>query len=113
MYYWASWNKDSAADFARMKQMLTTHGSQGLDLVSVNLDNTAEEATKFLRDNSAPGVHLFQANGQASGLESPLAVQYGIMVLPNLFLVDKDGKVVSRTVQVSNLEEEVKKLLNK
>jgi hypothetical protein len=35
------------------------------------------------------------------------------MVLPNLFLADKDGKVVSRTVQVSNLEEEVKKLLNK
>ena len=33
------------------------------------------------------------------------------MVLPNLFLVDKDSKVLSRTVQVSNLEDEVKKVL--
>jgi hypothetical protein len=48
---------------------------------------------------------------QPGGLESPLARQYGIMVLPNLFLVGKDGKVVSRTVQMSNLEDEVKKLM--
>jgi hypothetical protein len=30
-----------------------------------------------------------------------------------MFLVGKDGKVLSRTVQVSNLEEELKKHLKK
>ena len=35
------------------------------------------------------------------------------MVLPNLFLVDKDGKCLSRNIQqVSGLEEEIKKRLN-
>ena len=48
---------------------------------------------------------------QAGALESPLAVKYGILVLPNLFLVGKDGKVVSRSVQIGGLEDEVKKLL--
>ena len=46
-------------------------------------------------------------------LESPLAVQYGVMVLPNLFLVGRDGKVVSHTVQMSGLEDEIKKLMEK
>ena len=40
-------------------------------------------------------------------------MQYGIMLLPQLFLVDKEGKVISRTIQqVSNLDEELKKRLN-
>ena len=109
VYYWASWNKERCvADFATLKMLLDGHANQGLALVSVSLDNTAEEANAFVQRTSAPGQHLFQPGG----LESPLATQYGVMVLPNLFLVDKDGKVVSRTVQqVSGLEDELKKLL--
>jgi thiol-disulfide isomerase/thioredoxin len=107
VYYWASWNGQCVGDFAKMKLLLNTYGAKGLELVCVNLDNTAEEAKSFLDRSPSPGVQLFQPGG----LESPLAKQYGIMVLPNLFLVGKDGKVVSRTVQMSNLEEEIKKLL--
>jgi hypothetical protein len=110
VYYWASMNKErSVADFAVLKSLLDTYSSKGLALVCVNLDRSAEEATAFLQRAAAPGVHLYQAGE----LESPLATQYGIMALPNLFLVDKDGKVISRTIQqVSGLEEELKKRLN-
>jgi hypothetical protein len=110
VYYWASYiNKErSAADFAALKVLLENYATKGLALVCINLDNTVEEANAFLQRLPAPGIHLFQAGG----LESPLATQYGIMALPNLFLVDKDGKVLSRTVQqVSSLDEELKKVL--
>jgi thiol-disulfide isomerase/thioredoxin len=107
VYYWASWNGQCVGDFAKLKLLLNTYGPKGLELVCVNLDNTADEAKSFLDRSPSPGVQLFQPGG----LESRLAKQYGIMVLPNLFLVGKDGKVVSRTVQMSNLEEEVKKLV--
>jgi hypothetical protein len=110
VYYWASWNRDRCiGDFAVLKQLLDTYGPKGLALVTVNLDNTAEEANAFLQRSPVPSsYHLFQPGG----LESPLATQYGVMVLPNLFLVDKEGKVISRTVQqVSGLEDEVKKRL--
>ena len=103
VYYWASWNQQCVGDFAKLKLML--EGRNNLALVCVNLDNTAEEATGFLRKIQAPGVHLFQPGG----LDSPLATQYGVMGLPSLFLVGKDGKVLSRTVQVATLEEELKK----
>jgi hypothetical protein len=110
VYYWASWNKErSIGDFAVLKVLLDKYASQGLELVCVNLDNTAADATAFLQQTQAPGVHLYREGG----LESPLATQYGVMVLPNLFLVDKEGKVVSRAVQqVNHLEEELKKRLN-
>ena len=109
VYYWASWNKErTVGDFASLKLMQKNYASRGVELVCVNLDNTAAEAAAFLQQSPSPSVQLFQPGG----LESPLATQYGIMVLPNLFLVDKEGKVASRTVQVGNLEDELKKRLN-
>jgi AhpC/TSA family len=109
VYYWASWNKErTVGDFASLKLLLQTYASRGVELVCVNLDNTAAEAAAFLQRSPSPSVQIFQPGG----LESPQAIQYGVMVLPNLFLVDKEGKVASRTVQVGNLEEELKKRLN-
>jgi thiol-disulfide isomerase/thioredoxin len=108
VYYWASWNNQCAADFAKLKQLQATHGGKGLEVVCVNLDATPAEATAFLQKNPGPATHLYQPGG----LESPLALQYGVMVLPNMFLVNKEGKVTSRTVQMGSLEDEVKKLLN-
>jgi hypothetical protein len=107
VYYWANWNQQPAADFARLKQVVDAHKSKGFELVCVNLDASAEEAGAAVKKLAAPGVHAHQAGG----LESKLANDYGIMVLPHLFLVGKDGKVVSRNLQVGALEDEVKKLL--
>jgi thiol-disulfide isomerase/thioredoxin len=106
VYYWASWNQSCIGDFAKLKLLLDKYGSQGLELVTVNLDSTAEEANAYLRQSPAPGTHLHQPGGLDN---SPLAIQYGIMGLPNLFFVGKDGKVLSRTVQVNTLEDEIKK----
>src|SRR5438034_652677 len=102
VYYWASWNQQCAADFFKLKALLNMYGNKGLELVCVSLDNSEIDAQNFIGNTQAPGTHLYQAPG---GLESPLAVQYGVMVLPDLFLVGRDGKVVSHTVQMSGLED--------
>lgn len=109
VYYWASWTNQIETDFVKLKQLQQKYGGKGVEIVSVNLDSSPQEALRYLQGNPAPGTHLHQAPG---GLESPLAVNYGVMVLPNLFLVGRDGKVVSRSVQVGGLEDEVKKLLS-
>jgi peroxiredoxin len=109
-YYWTGFKADGAvADLARLKVLLESNANKNVELVCVNLDNTAEEAAAFVKKHAPPGTHLHQKGG----LESPLATQYGIFVLPTTFVVDKDGKVVSSTVQVSELDKEVGKLLEK
>src|SRR5262249_38142588 len=108
VYYWASWNGQCLADFAKLKTLQQNLGSKGLELVCVNLDNNQIDAVNFINQNRVNGVHLFQPGA----LESPLAVRYGVFVLPNLFLIGKDGKVISRGVQISGLEDEIKKLAN-
>jgi thiol-disulfide isomerase/thioredoxin len=109
VYYWASWNSNSASEFGKLKALLETYSGKGLQLVSVNLDDTPQRAKEFLQRNPVPGVHLHQPGG----MEGKLATDYGIMMTPHLFLVGRDGKVVNRNAQLGAVEEEVKKLLNK
>jgi hypothetical protein len=105
VYYWASWNEMAASDFEKVKLALKAFNGKA-DLVCVNLDYSAAEALKFLKANPMDGTHLHMPGG----LESPLAVQYGITALPVMFLVGPDGKVVNRAVGAPTLDEELKKL---
>jgi thiol-disulfide isomerase/thioredoxin len=107
VYYWASWNTQCVADFAKLKQLFAIYGPKNVELVCVNFDNNAGDAIKFLQTTPVAGTHLYEAGGQ----DSPPAVNYGIMVLPHMFVLDTDGKVVSRSAQVATLEEELKKLV--
>lgn len=107
VYYWASWNQQCVGDFARLKVLLSSYGSKGLELVCICLDNAPPEAGNPLSKEPPPGIQI----AQPGGLDSPLAIHYGIHSLPNLFLVGKDGKVVNRSIQVGNLEDELKKHL--
>ncbi|HVS34621.1 MAG TPA: thioredoxin-like domain-containing protein [Gemmataceae bacterium] len=108
VYYWASWNSQSAGDFSKLKMVADAEG-KGVEIVCVNLDNAVKDAHDFLATAPQVGVHLYQSGG----LDSKPAADYGVMVLPNLFLVGKDGKVVNRNVQINNLDDEVKKQLAK
>lgn len=107
VYYWASWNMNFAGDFAKLKALVEANGGKGLELVSINLDDTPQKAREFFQKNPTPGTHLYQAGG----MEGKLATDYGIMMTPHVFVVGKDGKVVNRNAQVGALEEELKKLL--
>jgi thiol-disulfide isomerase/thioredoxin len=115
VYYWASWNQQCAADFLKLQTLVNSYGAKGLEIVCINVDNTAAAAQAFIQRTQAPGIHLFEqpAAGQSGGLDSPLALQYGVTVLPNMFLVGRDGKVVSHAIQMSGLEDEIKKLTEK
>lgn len=110
VYYWASWNSQCAQDLFKLMTLTKAfNGPTGLQVVTVNLDNDAAAATAFLQKNPSPGIHLFEKPG---GLDGALAKQYGVNVLPQLFLIGRDGKVVSHTVQMSSVEDELKKLLS-
>jgi peroxiredoxin len=111
VYYWASENPTQcAADFARLKLLMKDYRGKDVELVCVNLDNNASDGEAFVKENAAPGIHVCNTDAQPSGLQSKLALEYGIQVLPHMFLI-KDGKVVNRSAQGAMVAEEIAKLL--
>jgi thioredoxin 1 len=55
-------------------------------------------------------VTVFRVNVPS---QPALANQYGIMVLPSLFVVGKDGKCLNKAAQIGTLDDEIKKQLKK
>ena len=108
VYYWASWNGSATSDFAKLKSILDK-GEGKVAVLGVNVDSKPEEGKAFAQKHSVPGTHIYTPGG----LESKLATQYGVMVLPGVFLVGKDGKVLNKAAQMGNIEDEVKKQLKK
>jgi hypothetical protein len=105
VYYWASWNGAAINDVRKISAAI--NGMKGkVELVCVNLDNASGNAQEFLKKNALPGTQLYSQGG----LESALATQYGITVLPNMFLIGADGKVINRSLQANVLGDELDKL---
>jgi thiol-disulfide isomerase/thioredoxin len=105
VYYWASWNDLALSDLSKIELAMKAFPGK-VELVGVNLDMVQADAVAFVNKNNVKGTHLWMPNG----LESPLAVQYGIGSLPVMFLVGPDGKVITRTAQAATVDEELKKV---
>jgi thiol-disulfide isomerase/thioredoxin len=105
--YWATWCEPCLADIARLREIYGQFKNQGFDVIGVNLDNDAEALANYLRTNSLPWRQIHESGG----LESPQAVAMGIMTLPQMVLVDKQGKVVNRNVHIAELTSELAPLL--
>lgn len=109
VYYWATSCEQCIGDFARINKIIDTNPGK-VELVCVNLDDTADQAVAYLKTTLVKGTHVYQPAAKgASGMSGPLALQYGINGLPTAFLIGRDGRVVSRSMQISDLESELKK----
>lgn len=107
--YWATTCDPWKTDLARLKEIYAKYHSKGFEIIGVSLDSDKADVAKFVQSAGITWPIAFE-NG---GLESPLAMQYGILALPTQFLIDSKGEVVSRTIHTSQLEDELKNLLTK
>ena len=113
VHYWGSYSDQYKDDFARLRQTLKDAGAkQNVELVSINLDDDAAKAKAAVAATEAPGIHLYQTpnNNSGGGLNSPLAVQYGIHILPTLFMINREGRVTSNALQIGDIATELRKV---
>lgn len=110
VYFGATWNQRNVGDLAKLKLLTESYAGKGLELVTVSMDSNPATALDFMKKGQIPGTHLFSPMS-ANGQEGKLATDLGIVVVPHLFLVGKDGKVINRNAQVNNIDEELKRVL--
>ncbi len=108
VYYWASWISTLDSDARKLKELATTFGPKGLEIVTVCLDDDPQAGIAAIKRAELPGKHLHMRGGVEG---SPLAAAYGVHLPPHVFLVGKDTKIVNRNGQVLTLEGELKILL--
>lgn len=103
---WASWCDGCKAEMRALKELQSKYAKNKLHIVGLNFDNAKTTGTEFLKQNSFPWVHLFEEGG----LDSNIAIRYGILTLPVNIIVDKSGTVVKTGVHWSELDGIVEEL---
>ncbi len=97
---WASWCDGCKAEMRALKELQAKYANTKLRIVGINLDNSADLGSEFLKGSPFPWVHLFYEGS----LDSQLAVVYGILTLPVNVIVDKKGQVVETGVHWTELD---------
>jgi len=85
--FWASWCGPCRRSFPWMNAMQQKYASQGLVVVSVNVDEKRADADAFLKSNAAEFPVIFDTEGK-------LAEQYQLIGMPSSFIIGRDGKVL-------------------
>jgi peroxiredoxin len=95
--YFATTAERTKRDLKDLADVLEKNRSKGFDIVGVSLDADRPSLEAFLQENPLP----FPVLNEPGGMDSPLANQYGVLSLPTMILVGKDGKVVNRNIRAA------------
>ncbi len=104
---WASWCEGCKAEMRALQELKSKYAKTKLQVVGINFDNQADLAKTYLRENRYDWIQLHDQGG----LESELAVSYGILTLPFNVVVDKTGKVVKTGVHWTELDSIIEDLV--
>lgn len=109
--FWATWCGPCLRELPNVKKQYELYHDRGFDVVGVSLDEDRAKLEEFLGKEQLPWTTLFSDDEAATGWDHPMANQYGVTAIPAVFLVDKDGKVVTMKARGEALGEELAKLL--
>lgn len=87
--FWASWCAPCRRSFPWMNEIQSKYGSQGFQVIGINLDSNGEEARRFLASMPANFEIAFDPEGS-----SPR--RFEVRGMPTSFLVGRDGRVLLR-----------------
>lgn len=108
--FWASWCPDCRRISPNVEAIAKEYQGKDLAVVAVSFDIDKEAWVKYINRNGAPvnEVHVSELKKMK---ESAVAKAFGVQWIPSLCLLDKDGKVLLATVEVSKVEAMVKTLM--
>ena len=75
--------------------------------MGISLDNDRAALEKFLAKEQNPWITLYDGSWN----DNSVATYYGVMGIPTVILVDKEGKVVSLRARGPELGKQLEKLL--
>ena len=117
--FWASWCSPCLADIPQLKSVYQKYRAQGFDIIGMDSETLGQTDVdaEFAKDAqmkareivSTRGVSWTQATAESS---LPVAAgMFGIQNLPAKVLIDRNGKIVARIKDVSDLDQILPRLL--
>ena len=105
--FWASDYKICEEDLPQLRALYQEYRPRGFEIVGVCLDSQKEAVKPYLTQHRMTWTQLYQPGG----MSAPAAMNYGIVSLPTMFLVNGEGVVVSRNATIQDVKTALPSLL--
>jgi hypothetical protein len=109
--FWSSQATPFVNQVSSIVPTIAKHEKNGLQVISVNLDIEESALDVFMEKAGIGWRTIFHPDKSRRGWNHPVVAYYGVRNVPQFWLVDKAGNVVSTTVQAANLDAELTKHL--
>ena len=103
--FWAVWCGPCLAAMPNVKKVYDTYKDADFDVIGISLDNDEAELREYLEICNLPWRQIFAGN------ESPLKKLYGVRGIPSLWLIDREGKLITYQAKGATLKEMVAEAL--
>jgi thiol-disulfide isomerase/thioredoxin len=109
--FWATWCVPCKFGLPQVKAMYKKYHADGLEIVSVSNDMTADALKAYLKDDpDMVWPQFFDPKAGATKAWNPITVAYGVDSIPRMFLIDRQGICRSITAR-QDMETLIPKLL--
>lgn len=108
--FFATWCGPCRAEMPNIAKNYEAFHKRGFDVVSVSIDQDRKALEDFVAENKHPWTVVLD-NTEARGTDKSMATYYGIIGIPQVILVGRNGNVISLNVRGPQLGQELEKLL--
>jgi len=108
--FWSAESPSFREDLPRLKQLLSDPSQKSLAVVGVNMDVEESAVDSFIEQSELTWRTIFFSNVAQRGIRNPLARAYGVTSVPQYWLVDAQGKVLSAPIDLKSLESRCRQL---
>ena len=90
--FWASWCPSCVMSMPYIKQIQAKYAVRGVEFLGISVDDKREELQNFIRAQNITWPQAFSGKGLD---KDPTAQRYGVMAIPSVWVIGRDGRVVS------------------
>jgi thiol-disulfide isomerase/thioredoxin len=97
--FWATWCGPCREEIGHLREYYKDYHDRGFEVVAVSVDEDREALKEFLAKSEIPWTVVVDQAREDDSKGQPMGTRYGIIGIPEAFLVDRAGKVVSTEVR--------------
>ena len=98
--FWASWCKPCRNQSPALVELYNTYKSQDVNIVSVSLDRSNKRWLDAIEDDGLNWTHV----SNLKHWQDPIAEEYNVRSIPELFLIDDNGTVLARSHDLASIK---------
>jgi peroxiredoxin len=104
--FWATWCKPCVQEIPTLEDLNKTHRDDDFAIISISLDQNMDKAREFVSARNMDWIHLLNKEKNFE-----LARIYSVRAIPDMFVIDKQGKIAARGYRGEALKKIIKDLL--